>query len=242
MIFHALIPARGGSKGIPEKNIKKMINLPLLAYSIKTALSLPELIQKVVVTTDSPKIAEISREFGAETPFLRPAEISGDYATDLEFLTHYLQWCHDNLKTNEIPDAIIQLRPTYPKRTPDLLKSCLKKFMTNPEADCLRTVIICDKTPFKMYTIDDGILVPLFSEVNGLKEPYNLPRQILPQCYQNNACIDIIRSDTIIKKNSVTGDIIIPYLMDSSETYDIDTVDDWKKCEEMMTKSNSSKM
>jgi N-acylneuraminate cytidylyltransferase len=212
-----------------------MMDLPLLAYSIQVGLSVPE-ISKVCCTTDDPEIAEVAKKYGAEVPFLRPKLISGDYATDLEFLTHYLLWCQDNLPESSFPDAIVQLRPTYPKRSAALLKDCLAKFSQEDSADCLRTVIPCEKTPYKMYTMDNDLLVPLFSSVNGLDEPYNLPRQILPQCYQNNACIDIIRSSTILEKKSVTGSIMIPYLMDSSETYDLDTMDDWRKCVQVMTK------
>jgi len=224
---HALIPARSGSKGIPHKCIKSYRGLPLMAHSIEQALSCP-LIDRVVVTTDSREYADIAQQYGADAPFLRPAQIAGDLSTDLEFFQHYLQWLEDN--DYEIPDAIVQLRPTYPNRPIRLLTTAVASFIDRyQDYDSLRTVVPFEKSPLKMYTVENNTLIPLFKKWGNLTEPYNRCRQELPQCYIHNGCIDIVKSSVIIEKGSVTGDRILPLMME--DNHDIDTLDDWAKSE-----------
>lgn len=225
--IHALIPARGGSKSIPRKNIKEYREKPLLVHSIELALSCT-LISRVVVSTDDVEIQKIAKAAGAEAPFLRPSHISGDHAVDFDCFQHYYSWL--KFAKQEAPDVIVHLRATYPERSPTLLNKCIKTFLKHRDSyDSLRTVVPIEKSPFKMYLIEDEQLLPLFPTFRNLHEPYNNVRQVLPKCYLHNGCIDIVKKETIRHKNSMTGDKIYPYVMDQKETYDLDTNVDWAR-------------
>ena len=229
MYVLALIPARGGSKGIKMKNIKEFRGKPLIYWSIKLALDC-KVVNRVIVSTDNENIKRVAEECGADVPFLRPKEISGDLSTDYEFIKH----CLDYLKENgeDEPDIIVQLRPTYPTRKLDILNETLDIFIKNLDNyDSLRTVYEMEKSPYKMYNIEDGELKPLFKEVKGIKEPYNQCRQLLPKTYIHNGYIDLIKTEIVERKGSITGDRIYPYLMSKEEYHDIDTEKDWKDAE-----------
>ena len=230
----ALIPARSGSKGIPDKNIKEYHNLPLITHSINIAKK-STYITDIVVSTDSEEYKEICEKNGAKCPFLRPAEISGDLSTDYEFIKHYVEWMQNNDYKN-IPDLIIQLRPTYPNRRIFDLNKCIQILIENQEYTSLRTVIPYEKSPYKMYLTENNTLKPLFEEVNELNEPYNRCRQDLPTTYLHNGCIDIIRTSSFIKYNSITGPKIYAYIMDKEEVNDIDSLEDWEKSETKFNK------
>ena len=238
MNIHAIIPARAGSKGIPNKNIKLYNGIPLLTHSINYALN-NKYISDTVVSTNSPEIAKIAIENGASCPFLRPNEISGDLSRDYDFLKHYVDWLKNNGK--KIPDILVQLRPTYPMRPIKLLDNCLDIFMDKgvyDRYDSLRTVVRMDKSPYKTYNIHENTLVPLFENLNKIEEPYNAPRQILPTCYIHDGCIDLIKCDTIISKKSSCGNMIYPYVRNINQDgiLDIDTMKDWNKLEEWRRK------
>jgi len=216
----ALIPARGGSKGIPRKNICDFAGAPLIAYSIAAALQ-AELVTRVIVSTDDEEIAAVAREWGAGTPFLRPTELAQDDTTDLPVFEHALQWLRENESYQ--PDFVVQLRPTSPIRPVGLLDEAVRKLLEHPEADCVRGVVPSGQNPFKMWQIGgNGQLEPLLSLPN-MKEPYNAPRQELPKTYWQTGHIDVIRTSTILEKGSLTGDIILPILIDPRYTVDIDT-------------------
>lgn len=227
-----LIPARSGSKGIPHKNIKGLNGKPLIAYSIEQALqSRFNDSMRVVVTTDSEKYAEIAKKYGADVPFLRPSSISQDLSTDLEFMKHAIDWLKKN--NNEDFDIILQLRPTQPMRKVEDIDKCLSLFIENYDNyDSLRSVVEFEKSPFKMYRItDDTLLTPLFTSVDTIKsEPFNQCRQYLPKTYLHNGYIDILKV-SLLEKNIISGERIIPYVMEKNATIDIDTNDDWKKAE-----------
>ncbi len=235
----AVIPARGGSKEIPNKNIVNYIGQPLISHSIKQALE-SKYITKVMVTTDSPKIKEISEKYGAWCPFLRPSEISDDMSTDYQFFEHLLKWLIDN--NYKLPKILVQLRPTYPNRQVSVIDEMISTYMNKEiydKYDSLRTVIPYQvkKSPFKMYLVDNQVLEPLFPTLKGLKEPYNLPRQLFPEIYSSNGYMEIIKPETILDKKSVSGDLIFPWVMDSSEINDIDTWDDLYESEEKQQNS-----
>lgn len=221
-----IIPARSGSKGIKNKNIMDFNGKPLLAWSIEQAQKC-NYEMKIIVSTDSQEYANIAIKYGAEVPFLRPSEISHDLATDFEFINHCVNW----LKTNEnyTCDIILQLRPTSPTRKIEDLNKALDLFIKNKENfDSLRSVIPFEKSPFKMYSINDDELKPLFNEVNSIKEPYNQPRQILPQCYLHNGYIDILNT-SILNENTISGKNILPLIMDDNNNLDIDNISDLNK-------------
>ena len=224
----AVIPARGNSKSIPRKNIREFAGHPLIAFSIAAARQ-SQMVTRVIVSTDDPEIAEISRKYGAEVPFMRPPEIAEDATLDLPVFEHALRWLKENEKYT--PDVVIQLRPTSPIRPVDMVDKAVELLLNHPEADSVRGVVASSQNPFKMWKIDTlGVMQPLL-KVDGIKEPYNAPRQDLPPTYWQTGHIDAIRPRAIIEKKSMTGDIVLPLIVDPIYTVDIDTLLDWQRAE-----------
>lgn len=223
MYIIALIPARSGSKSLPHKNIKLYKDKPLIAHSIEQALQ-SKFINDVFVSTDSEQYSIISKKYGAKVPFLRPIEISGDNSTDFEFINHFLE------NIDKKPDIIVQLRPTFPNRKIEEIDKAIDSYLENMNNyDSLRSVIPLDKSAFKMYSIMNHTLVP-FSNISVEEdEPYNCGRQLLGTTYLHNGYIDIMKKETILNKKSVSGSIILPFVMNENENDDIDTIDDWNK-------------
>lgn len=225
----ALIPARGGSKGIPRKNIRSFAGYPLIAWSIAAAKQ-AQLVTRVIVSTDDEEIAAVAREWGAETPFLRPAELAQDKTTDLPVFEHALKWLEET--EGYRPEIVIQLRPTSPIRPKTMVDDAIRILQTHADADCARGVVPAAQNPFKMWRFH-GEEKPLeqLLEVPGIPEPYNAPRQILPPVYWQTGHVDAIRAATILEKKSLTGDTIYPLTIDPKFTVDIDTPADWVKYE-----------
>jgi len=228
----ALIPARGGSKGIPRKNIRDFAGYPLIAWSIAAGLQAHS-VSRVIVSTDDEEIASVARSYGADAPFLRPSELSQDRTTDLPVFEHVLKWLEDI--EGYKPEMVIQLRPTSPIRPIDCIDSAVRILVEHPEADCVRGVVPTAQNPYKMWRFNgyDKPMNPLLN-VDGIKEPYNAPRQILPPTYWQTGHIDAIRTKTISRKASLTGDVIYPLVIDSRYTVDIDTLADWEKYERLV--------
>jgi len=223
----ALIPARSGSKGIKDKNIKTYHGKPLLSYSIKQGLE-SHFIDEVVVTTDSKQYRDISIEHGADSVVMRPKEISGDLSVDYEFFLHYVNLLSE--KNSKIPDFIVLLRPTYPLRNVDDIDKAISMFIDNyDKVDSMRSVVPCSQTPYKMWHLKESGMLEAVCSIKGQNEAFNLPRQSLPAVYWQNACIDIVKTSTIVNMRSVTGKRVFPYIMKPSEVYDIDTIDDFYK-------------
>lgn len=220
----AIIPARGGSKGIPRKNVKLFQGKPLIVHTIEQAKS-SSYVARVVVSTDDNEIADVARAAGAEVPFMRPAHLSQDMSTDLEFMQHATQWFQDN--EGIVPQAWLHLRPTYPQRKVEHINKACEMWQLC-ECDSLRSVVPTEHSVFKSYTVDkDGNLNPIFSQLGDIREPFNMPRQMLPQSFQHNGCIDIVTVETI-RSGSMSGTNIKAFVMDASETYDLDTEAQWK--------------
>jgi len=228
----ALIPARGGSKGIPRKNIRLFAGYPLITWSIAAAKR-SELVTRVIVSTDDEEIAAVAREWGAETPFLRPAEFAQDKTTDLPVFEHALKWLSD--VEGYLLDILIQLRPTSPIRPRTMVDDAINILLGHADADSVRGVVPAAQNPFKMWRFngEDKPLKPLLG-VEGIPEPYNAPRQILPPAYWQTGHIDAIRISTITQKNSLTGDVVYPLMIDPKYTVDIDTLPDWAKYESLV--------
>ena len=225
----ALIPARGGSKGIPRKNIRNFAGYPLIAWSIAAAQQ-SNLVTRVLVSTDDEEIATVARESGAETPFLRPEELAQDKTTDLPVFEHALQWLEEN--EGYKPEIVIQLRPTSPIRPKGMLDHAIRILLEHEDADCVRGVVPAGQNPFKMWRFngEEKPIQPLLT-VDGIVEPYNAPRQVLPPVYWQTGHIDAIRVSTIRNKHSLTGDVIYPLVIDPRYTVDIDNLSDWAKYE-----------
>ncbi|MCC7119762.1 MAG: acylneuraminate cytidylyltransferase [Anaerolineales bacterium] len=225
----ALIPARGGSKGIPRKNVRLFAGYPLIAWSIAAAKK-SSMVTRVIVSTDDQEIAAVAREWGAEVPFLRPAELAQDKTTDLPVFEHALKWLEE--VEGYHPEIVVQLRPTSPIRPKSMVDDAIRILYSHADADCVRGVVAAGQNPFKMWRFagEDQPLHPLLT-VEGIKEPYNAPRQILPPVYWQTGHIDAIRTSTISQKKSLTGDVIYPLTIDPQYTVDIDTLSDWVKYE-----------
>ena len=228
----ALIPARGGSKGIPHKNICDFAGAPLIAWSIAAALR-AEAVTRVIVSTDDEEIAAVAREWGAETPFLRPADLAQDDTTDYPVFRQALDWlaAHEDYH----PDVVVQLRPTSPVRPIHCVDDAVSLLLAHPSADCVRGVVPSGQNPFKMWKVDpeSGRMLPLL-QVEGVAEPYNAPRQSLPRTYWQTGHIDAIRASTILEKGSLTGGEILPLMIDPRYTADIDTPADWERYERLL--------
>ena len=229
----ALIPARGGSKGIPRKNIRNFAGYPLIAWSIAAAQQ-ATCVTRIIVSTDDEEIASVGREYGAETPFLRPSELAQDQTTDLPVFEHALQWLAENESYR--PEIVIQLRPTSPVRPTDCVNAAVRILLDHDDADCVRGVVLAGQNPHKMWRFagEDQPMRPLL-QVDGIAEPYNAPRQILPPVYWQTGHIDAIRVSTIVQKHSLTGDVIYPLVIDPRYTVDIDNLSDWAKYEALAT-------
>jgi N-acylneuraminate cytidylyltransferase len=224
----AIIPARGGSKGIPRKNIRDFAGHPLIAFSIAAALQ-AETVTRVVVSTDDEEIAEISRRYGAETPFLRPAELAGDGTTDLPVFQHALTWLEE--KEHYRPDVVLHLHATTPVRPLGSLDQAVRLLNDRVQAECVRSVVEAGQNPHKMWRIDPvtSQMVALLT-VPGVAEPYNAPRQSLPPVYWQTGHVNAIRSATI-HSGSMTGKVILPIIIPLLYLVDIDTPADWEHAE-----------
>jgi N-acylneuraminate cytidylyltransferase len=224
----ALIRARGGSKSIPHKNIRPLAGVPLIAYSIAAALQ-SKSVTRTIVSTDDEQIARTARQFGAEVPFLRPAEFAQDSTLDYPVFTHALSWLNEH--EGYQPDILVQLRPTSPIRPPECVDQAVQVLLAHPEADSVRGVIPSGQNPFKMWQITpQGNMTPLLS-VPGIPESFNAPRQSLPPTYWQTGHIDAIRLSAITQKGSLSGDVIFPLEIDPRYAVDIDTLRDWQRAE-----------
>ena len=226
----AVIPARGGSKSIPHKNIRSLAGYPLIAYSIAAGLA-AETVDRVIVSTDDEEIARIALEFGGEAPFIRPLSLAMDDTPDLPVFEHALAWLDENEGYH--PQIIIQLRPTSPFRRTWHIDQAVLRLIEHPEANAVRTVCVPFQNPFKMWKIDpEGFLQPLIEF--GVPEAYNLPRQVLPDVYWQTGYVDAVWADTILTKHSMTGESILPLLIGADEWIDIDSPDDWRRAERLL--------
>jgi CMP-N,N'-diacetyllegionaminic acid synthase len=214
----AIIPARGGSKGIRRKNLVPIAGKPLVAHSIQHALD-AALIDRVIVSTEDAEIADAARAAGAEVPFMRPAELAGDDVLDLPVFEHAVRWLEQH---GDVPDVIVHLRPTAPYRKPVWIEEAITRLREHPDADSVRSVSHVHQHPWRVFEIGgDGFLDPLMKAKHP--QPYLLRRQDLPPLYYYNCVIDVTRRATILGKQSMTGDRMLPYVMDANDVLDIDT-------------------
>jgi N-acylneuraminate cytidylyltransferase len=206
----ALIPARGGSKSVPRKNLLPVAGRPLIAYSIMHAQACPS-ITRIVVSTDDDEIAAVARQFGADVPFKRPADAASDTATDFQVFRHALDWLAG--REGYVPELVVHLRPTGPVREAALIERAVQLMLQNPDADALRSVGTAEQTPYKMWRIEDSFLRPLI-ELPGYPEAHSMPRQKLPVAYWQNGYVDIVRPRTIIELESMTGHVVLPFVVE----------------------------
>lgn len=220
----ALITARGGSKGLPRKNILKLNGMPLIGWTIKAAQEC-ESIDLVYVSTEDAEIAEVSRSLGAEV-IPRPELLATDSATSESVIEHAISWLESmNIDTQQI--ALLQ--PTSPLRTSTHLNEALE-ILFNSNADCIISVFEPTHTPIKAYIqSENGFIAGLYSK----KAPY-MRRQDLPQAYQPNGAIYAFHKAAFQEFNQIPRDKVLPYVMSELESEDIDTIDDFLKVEQIL--------
>jgi len=213
----ALIPARGGSKGIPRKNIVDIDGYPLIAYSI-AACQIAKNIERIFVSTEDREIAEISKKYGAEVPFLRPANLSQDSSTDVGFLRHFFG-------LYEVEEVAL-IRPTTPFRSPEFMDEAIVAY--NKLKDSItgfRTVNEINENPYKVIQLENNIFKGFFSDFNGIQNYNNLPRQTFPKAYTGNGHIDVVKRNTVLNSTAF-GDIIYgcvcENVIDIDSQYDLD--------------------
>jgi CMP-N,N'-diacetyllegionaminic acid synthase len=206
----ALIPARGGSKAIPRKNLLVLAGKPLLAYSIEQALASKH-ITRTVVSTDDEETAAVARAFGAEVPFMRPPELAQDLSTDLDVFRHALAALRE--REGYRCDLVAHLRPTGPLRRVAVIDEAIGQMLRSPDADSMRSVSRADQTPYKMWRIAGGMLQPVL-QLAGIAEPYSMPRQSLPEIYWQNGYLDLVRPEVILERHLMAGERILPFVIE----------------------------
>ena len=204
----ALIPARAGSKGVKDKNLRILFGHSILAWSVMAARAAAG-INRVFVTTDSPTYMHEAQRYGAETPFQRPAEIATDTSTDLEVFQHFLTWAGQ--ETDALPAAIVHLRPTTPMRDPDVVStSAYAALARRAEATALRSVHECAESPFKWFMQDrEGFLVTL--EGSRALDSANATRQSFQSVFIPNGYVDVIFPDFVLEEHRLHGDSVLPF-------------------------------
>ncbi len=231
-----IIPARGGSKSIPGKNIKPIAGKPLIAWMIEAAKGSKHL-TRIIVSTDDEKIANVAREHGAEVPFMRPKELAQDLSTDVDFLTHALE----TLKAKEgyAPDIVVRLPPTSPLCTASYIDEGIEKLLADDSLDAVRPIHEAPKHPYKLWKIsaDEKHLEPFLPKsFTGFDEPYNLPRQMFPKVYVHTGAMDIMRRDTILKLKSTSGKKLGYFFMRPEDSINIDSPLDFEIAEILLQK------
>lgn len=216
-----LIPARGGSKGVPLKNIREVNGKPLIAYTISIALE-SSLIDRVIVSTDNEEIARVSRSYGADVPFLRPAELATDVIPDGPVLSHAIRWLQEN--ANESYSSVAYLRPTTPLKTSAIIDKVIAHLRENSHLDSVRTVTRATGIhhPYWMYKLD-GNKGTLQSFIPGVKFAEYYQRQLLPECFRINGLVDAMRVTAIDSSPNCWGESIGIIEVDPSLELDIDT-------------------
>ncbi len=237
-----LIMARAGSKGIPQKNIADCAGSPLITYTIEAAKR-SAAITRLIVSTDGEEIAAVARAYGAEVPFMRPAEIAEDNTLDIPVAQHALEWFSQN--EGYMPDIIVHLRPTTPlKATVDIDRG-IRMLIDTPDAESVRSICSPTHTPFKMYRLVEGdpylqpILRKEFPETFAeFPEPYNMPRQKLPPIWRHSGYVDVMRRSTI-EAGSISGAKMLPLPFEAWRDVDIDNPSDLVSAGQIITRLRS---
>jgi CMP-N,N'-diacetyllegionaminic acid synthase len=221
----AVVPARGGSKGLPGKNIVPFAGRPLVAWSIEAGLAAAG-VDRVLVSTDDPAIAEVAVAAGAEVPWLRPPGLALDETLDLAVFAHTLAWLDAD---GPPPSILVQLRPTSPLRPAGFVDAGIA-LLVEREADAVRSVSPPPKTPYKMWREADGWLEPLLGSWD--EELFNAPRQALPEVWEHDGVLDVIAADTV-RAGSMTGRRVASLHTPPGYAVDIDTAEDLARAEQL---------
>jgi len=210
-----IIPARGGSKAIPRKNLALLANKPLLAWTVEVALESASL-DRLVISTDDPEIADVGKKLGAEIPFLRPTELAADTSTSIDVILHAIRWFADN--ENYRPDYVLLLQPTSPLRTATDIRESIKLALAK-HADCVVSVCETHQHPLWMKGVnDEGRLVDLYPQ-----SPAPTRRQDLPSVFALNGAIYLALRTFVLSERTFISDRTYAYVMPENRSLDVDT-------------------
>lgn len=215
----ALIPARGGSKGVPKKNIQLIKRYPLIAYSIAAGV-LSKCIDRVIVSTDSEEIAQIALRFGAEVPFIRPAEYAMDSSGDIGFVEHAICYMYGN--EGIIPEYLVHLRPTTPFRKAEIIDRAIMDCKKQKDCSSLRSAHKASESPYKWFLKSDGYFRSIQKDMDN--DTANTARQRFPDVYIPDGYVDVLRSSYVIQNNKLHGDRMMAF--ESPDCMEIDTLED----------------
>lgn len=226
----ALIPARGGSKRIPSKNIRLLAGHPLIAYTIAAAIE-SQIFSEVIVSTDSEEIASIARSWGAEVPYLRPAQFAGDLSPDIEWVEELLTRL---VAAGRTYDCFSILRPTSPFRHAATIRRAWTEFSEENGVDSLRAVERCAQHPGKMWVIRGKRMTPLLP-LGPADQPWHSSQyQSLPAVYVQNASLEIAWSRVVFEGRCIAGQVVMPFFTKGYEGFDINQPRDWLMAEELV--------
>jgi N-acylneuraminate cytidylyltransferase len=225
----AIIPARSGSKTIIDKNIKLLSKHPLIAYSIAAA-KLSKRIDRVIVSTNSKKYADIAMMYGAEVPFLRPESFSTDQSSDRDFLIHAMQWLDEN--EGHIPEYWVHLRPTTPLREVEILDKAIDVIESDKNSTSLRSGHLASESPLKWFTREGSYFKGLISD-----EKFNLPKENFKKVYVPDGYVDILKSSFITNSKEIHGDRMIGF--ESPVSTEVDSSEEFSYIQYQLSKYNS---
>ena len=229
----ALIPARSGSKRVADKNIRPLAGHPLIAYSIAAALQ-SGIFADVIVSTDSVRYADIARYYGAEIPFMRPAQIAGDTSPDIEWVADTLKRLADAGRSY---DCFSILRPTSPFRLPQTIRRAWEALKGQNGVDSLRAVEKCSQHPGKMWVIRGQRMTPLLP-LGPPEQPWHSSQYpSLPEVYVQNASLEMAWTRVVFEARTIAGHVVMPFLTEEYEGFDVNSPYDWQLAETLVTNS-----
>jgi CMP-N,N'-diacetyllegionaminic acid synthase len=229
----ALIPARSGSERVPDKNVRPLAGHPLIAYAVASALE-AGVFDRVVCSTDSGKIAEVAQRYGADVPFLRPAEFATATSPDIEWITYTL----DQLGAHYDLFAIV--RATNPFRGPDVLRRGLKQLLATPEADSIRAVELVKQHPGKMWVVEGKTMRPLLDQSQLAVAWHAGQYPALPEIYVQNSALEIAWTRVVSQTGTREGRVVAPFLTRDHEGFNIDDEEDWQRARALIDSGEAS--
>jgi N-acylneuraminate cytidylyltransferase len=230
----ALIPARSGSKRVPDKNVRPLSGHPLIAYTIAAALQ-SDIFADVIVSTDSESYADIAKHYGAEVPFLRPGDIAGELSPDIEWLEYTLERLREGGREY---DCFSLLRPTSPFRLPATIQRAWHAFVSEDGVDSLRAVEKCSQHPGKMWVVRGRRMMPLLP-LGPEEQPWHSSQyQSLPEVYVQNASLEIAWTRVVFEERTIAGNVLMPFFTEGYEGFDVNSPYDWRLAEDLLAQGD----
>jgi CMP-N,N'-diacetyllegionaminic acid synthase len=223
----ALIPARSGSERVPRNNVLPLAGHPLLAYAVATAQQ-AGVFERVVCSTDSEEIAEIARWYGAEVPFLRPAEYATSTSPDIEWITYTLE------RLDQRYELFALVRATNPFRGPGTFRRGLEQLLATPEADSIRAVERVKQHPGKMWVLDGNVMRPLLDQSHLDVAWHAGQYQALPEVYVQNSALEIAWTRVVSQTKTREGRALAPFFTTGYEGFNVDDAEDWERAQALV--------